>query len=218
MTVADVISEAVILLNDPGKQLYTDSKMLPLVKKAYRELGVELINNGAQFLNEVSPVITVQANATSLGSDQPSDINSPIRMQERGVGEDTFVEMEEKYWEPTYEKGPSLNYWSWREGKIVFLGATTAREVLLYYRKSPAEIVDGTTTISYPDGILYLSPRAAALAARHVGRNMAVANGLDGDAALNLTKLISRTVKNTQNLTSRRKSYWQYLRTRQNEG
>ena len=214
-TVNDVIAEAVILLNDPNKRLYTDSKLLPLVKKAYRELGVELHNNGAPLLNEISEPIDVTAGDKTLGDNQPEDIVIPVRLRERENSDQTFFDMIEQYWEPTDQPGPSLIYWSWRDGEIQFLGATRDRQVVIYYRKSPSAITDTNSKIAYADAINFISPRTAALAARFIGNNSKRGDDLDGDAALNLSKLTSRTVKGKQSITSRRKSYWQYLRNRQ---
>ena len=235
-TVDDVINEAVILLNDPNKRLFTNDKLLPLIKKAYRELGVELHNNGAPLLREVSDIINVSANSTDfsykileedgtqrlgldglpeIGSNQPEDIVIPIRLKERGDGDGNFSPMENRYWEPTDNPGASLRYWSWREEEIKFLGAITDRQVIIYYRKSLRALVELTDTVPYANAINFLSPRAAALAARFIGNNNTKADKLDIDAHINLGKLVSRTVKGSQSITSRRRSYWQYLRNRQ---
>ena len=215
MTATEVIEEAAALLSDPAKTLFTEDKLLPFVKKAYRELGVELHNNGAPLLNEISPVITVPAGAITLEDDQPDDITIPVRLRERGNEDESFIDMIEEFWEPDNTQGDYLYYWTWREGLIHFLGSTRDRQVIIHYKKTLGVIEDGDTTISYPDAIIYLSPRTAALAARHIGKNPGVANDLDGDASFNLSRLISRTVKGTQSLPRRKKSYWQFLRNRQ---
>ena len=216
MTATEIINEAAALLGDPDKTLFTEGRLLPFVKKAYRELGVELHNNGAPLLNEISPVINVTAKSTDLGSDQPDDIAIPVRLRERRNEDESFIDMQEKYWEPDNTPNTFLYYWSWREGQIRFLGATKNRQVIIYYKKSPSAIVGGSSIISYTDAIIFLSPRTAALGARHIGKNPKIADDLDGDAAFNLARLISRTVKGAQNLPRRKKSYWRFLRSRQN--
>ena len=214
-TVSDVINEAVILLNDPNKRLFTDAKLLPLIKKAYRELSVELHNNGAPLLNEISDSINVPQGNKTLGSDQPDDIVIPVRLKERGSDAEEFSDMIEQYWESANKPGPSLIFWSWRDEELQFRGATTDRQIIIYYRKSFSAIEDVTSKVAYANAINFLSPRAAALAARFIGNSDTRADKLDMDAAVNLNNLISRTVKGTQSNTARRKSYWQYLRTRQ---
>ena len=208
--------KSVILLNDPNKSYsITNDKLLPLVKKAYRELSVELHNNGAPLLNEISEPIDVPAESKTLGNDQPDDIVIPVRLKERGSEAEEFSSMTEQYWESTDRPGPSLVYWAWRDEEIQFLGATTDRQIVIYYRKSPSPIEDVDSRVSYINAINFLSPRTAAMAARFIGNNSRRGDELDIDAAMNLSKLISRTVKGAQNITSRRKSYWQYLRNRQ---
>ena len=214
-TAGDVIDEAAILLNDPNKLLFTTAKLLPLVSKAYRELGVELHNNGAPLLNEISPPINVPQGDKTLGNGQPDDIVIPVRLKERGNDAEQFSDMIEQYWESTDKPGPSLVFWSWRDEELQFLGATRDRQVIIYYRKSPAPITDENSRVPYASAINFLSPRAAALAARFIGNNNTKADRLDADAHITLGKLVSRTVKGTQSTTARRKSYWQYLRNRQ---
>ena len=215
MTAGGVIDEVIVLLNDPDKSLYTDTKLLPLVKKAYRELGVDLHNNGAPLLNEVSSPINVPANSKDLGNNLPDDIVIPVRLRERGNEDETFADMVESYWEPDDTPSTTLVYWAWREEVITFLGATTDRQVIIYYRKSPTAITTVDSTVGYSDAINFMGPRAAALAARYIGRNKSVADDLDIDARINLDKLLSRTVKGGQSNTARRRSYWSYLRNRQ---
>ena len=214
-TAGDVIDLAASLLNDVDQALFTDTKLLPFVKKAYSELGVELHNNGAPLLNEVSGVIDVPANSTDLGTDQPDDIVIPVRLRERASSDNVFQDMIEQYWEPDDEPGPNLIYWSWREEEIKFLGATQDRQVIIYYRKAPTAVDGRSSSIGYANAINFLSPRTAALAARFIGNNPKRGDELDIDAGINLEKLISRTVKGTQSNTARRKSYWRYLRNRQ---
>ena len=216
MTATEVIDEAAALLSDPGKTLFTEDKLLPFIKKANRELGVELHNNGAPLLNEISPIIDVSAEEIDLGNDLPNDIVIPVRLRERRNEDESFIDMVEEFWEPDYTPSTRLYYWSWRDGEIRFLGATEDRQVIIHYKRTLSAIVNGNSTISYPDAIIFLSPRTAALAARHIGKNPGIADGLDNDAAFNLARLISRTVKGTQSLPRRKKSYWQFLRNKQN--
>ena len=211
-TVGEVLSDVAILCNDAEKILYTDTVTLPYFKMAYRELEVELHNNGAQLLDEVSGIIQYVANTTDLGSSQPSDLVIPVRLKERGSADDSFIDMEEKYWEPTDERGQTLQVWAFREGVIQLRGATQDREVIIYYYKSFSSIVDTESNIAYNNATNFLAPRAAALAALYKGNNPILSTRLDSMARENKDKLLSRTVRGEQALSGRRKSYFKFLK------
>jgi hypothetical protein len=63
----------------------------------------------------------------------------------------------------------ALNYWHWDGENILFTGATSVREVLVFYWRSLPLPQSGTDTLQIIDGEMWLAPRTAAIAAASVG-------------------------------------------------
>src|SRR3989304_3632608 len=77
--VSVALDQARAVLNDTSSppKFYTNTVLLPHLKEAHRELQVLLWENGLPVIKEVTAVIDVAANATSLGANLPVDILEP---------------------------------------------------------------------------------------------------------------------------------------------
>ena len=204
VSVNDILDEAAALLNDPTQKMFTDVILLPYVKRAFEDLQLELHVSQVQVLNEISTVQTVNALATAFPS-LPADLVQPSKMEERSVGSaDTFTPMYEKEWEPNASQDVSLRYWVWREQVINFIGATTAREVKLYYLKSLTSIIDAGSIIPVNYCKSYMAARTAYYAAAYVGENPTKAKMLRDDADEALEKLMTIDANRRQSLPVRR--------------
>lgn len=206
-TVSTALESARTLLNDDAATLWTDAVLLPKVREAHRELQVALTLNGLPVIKEVSAIIDVPASTLTLPT-QPADIVEPIWMKERPDGgtADDFVDMEEVDFLPDVLQAEDLHYWAWREEVISFVGATTAREVQLRYKKGLPTINGGSDSIGFVYGELYLGPRTAAIAALSVG-NKSVHDDLTSLAMNNIDKILRMNVLGQQHLPARRKPY-----------
>ncbi len=213
--VSDVIAESAALLNDPSQTLYTNTKILPFVKKAYQELENHCIANGIPVVNEVSAVLDVAAAATTIAT-QPTDMVEPIWLGERPDGSSTgttYTPMIERAWDPNEEQTDTLRYWVWREESIKLLGATAAREVLLRYHKNfGAGSITTASTIAVSNGKTFLAARSAALASVFLGENESRAAALQNDADVALETLIATSIRRSQNLPARRRPFKVSLR------
>lgn len=206
MLVSEVTADAAALLNDPSQLTWTDTILLPYYQKAFRELVEVLEGHSVPMLKEASAAVTVAAGATSITS--ITDIRLPLVLWERASGStDPFTKMEETSWEPETEQTNELRYWSWREGSIVFVGATTDREVKLQYIKTLAAAATINSNVTIPEGRLFLTSRTAAIAAALGGGNFERAAALDSDAQEALWRVVNISTKSMQALPVRRKGY-----------
>lgn len=208
---SEVMLASAALLNDHTQRLYTNAKLLPYLKMAYKDLLLEFTLLGNRLLDEVSTDILVVAGTTVLTA--PSNLIQPLELHERDPDENgEWTPMREERWEPDATPGTTLIYWVWREEVIQFLGATTDREVRVKYKKTLNPIVDENSSIAVLDGDAFLSFRTAGLAARYSGENYTRADQLDNEAGRALRLLTGRDVKRQQGVPVRRRRYGTTLR------
>ena len=208
LTAATPLAEAKVLLNDPSGTIFQDTKIIPLLQKAYAELQTKMMLNGLPVLKEASATTTVNAGVTALGdgSGLPSDFIYPIELAERTSGSaDRFEPMDEKAWEPDVEQSEKLIYWNWREEEIKFVGATANRDVRIRYMKGLTRITADTTPLYVNNCTTYLAARAAALAAFLHGGNPQRGAALADDATNALNDLLGILVKRQQGVPVRRR-------------
>lgn len=199
MTSGDVMNEArKVYLNDVNSDLYTDTALIPLVSTAYDELAQELELNEADNTEEISSPITVTTGSVTLTL--PSNFVKAIKLEERAVGggDDDWIEMKELEWEPSKSKSAELKFWVSREDEVKLLGATTDREVRLFYFKSLTPITTNAITIPIINSKRFLALKTAALAAKFIGMNMILGNDLELQAAIALNKLVGNNIKTRQ--------------------
>jgi hypothetical protein len=205
----EVLNDAKPLLNDPSGIIYSDTVLLPLLKKAHRELQQKLARSGQQQLKELSALIVVLAGTVRLGdaAGLPTDLVYPIALKEKaqGASVDQYLDMDQSDWEETAVPGPELRMWAWREDEIKFPGASTNRDVLIKYRKGLTLITSVNTPIGILDSETYLASRTAALAAAVIGENYDRAGALNGDADNAFDVLIGTNTMNRQTMPVRRR-------------
>lgn len=180
-----VLTSARILLNDPSGAIYPDAAMYPLLNKAYRELQVKLTTFGISTTKEIFTVVAVNVGTTSLsdGAGLPTDLIYPIELFERAKNSTEFWKlMQETNFEPNeVTLSTFLNFWTWREDEIKFIGALTDRDVKIRGIKSLGSITSGTSPILILDSDLWIAQRAAAIAALTIGANPTRAQALQAD-------------------------------------
>lgn len=218
---SEALDSARVYLNDTKKQIWTDTTLIPYLKEAYRDLLLVLWLNGMPVIKEKSATINVNANALDLGVNQPADLIEPISLKERTQGSsESWIPMVEVGFEPDISKDTILRYWDWREEKIVFVGATSNREVLLRYWKSLTLPVDATTPLGFIFAEIFLGPQTAGYAAGSVGNTtlagelLYVQSQAVGIAGGKLDMIVRANVKGSQNLPARRIPYRRFDRNR----
>lgn len=207
-TVATALELARSFLGDDDRVEWSDARLMPKVRQAHGEIIAKAQLNGLQVIQEESTPFLVPANTTDFSSLQPVDLVEPIKIEEYGVGEtpDQGQFMARKAFIPTWIPTETLRVWAWRENKILFLGATTARNIILYYRKgilAPTQVNDPLPVLGSE---IYIGPRVAALAV--LGTDRAEKFGpLNQEADDNLSLIIRRMVKSESNLPARRRPF-----------
>jgi len=193
MSLASVaLATARTLLNDDNATVWTDPVLIPKLQEAHRELQTDLWLVGSPVVREVTSPILVPANSTDLGTNQPLDLVTPTALKEAdSANSTTWEDMTEVNYIPfNVAKSNKLIYWAWRGEKILFLGSTAPRYVIVFYRK----LIPIPATANDPIGIifgeLYLGARTAALAAGSVG-NKEVYDTVTALAKANFEKVVS---------------------------
>jgi hypothetical protein len=216
-TVKDAFNIARSMLNDDAMLVWGDMTLMPKFMQAHVEMESKLILNGIFVTHEISVVLPVTTGAKDLGVSQPPDLVIPIRMKEFGAGEapNQAVPMVWKDFLPDWTLTETLRVWSWREEKIGLIGATTDRQVMLYYNKR----LTCPTLVSEPLPVItsetFLGPRIAALACMST-HDMESGQMWAGLAEENLSKIIRAQVKSQQALPSRKLPFsWRARRGRQ---
>ena len=211
---SEVMDEsASVYLNDPIRTRWSYATLLPYLKSALLELQAELEDNDLPSIQEISAVLTVAPGVVQLAA--PADMVLPLRLEERAVGETHWQKMDERNWEPDADPDTKLNTWVFREGLIQFLGASTTRQVRLFYVRSLSAVSGENSTIEVANAKGFLAARTAGLAASFGGHATARGDAANARAEYFKNKIISSMTKRTQNRPVRRKRYpWQQLRRR----
>src|SRR3990167_4335126 len=93
VVVSSILADAAVFLNDASQSRFTNTSLLPYVKRAYRELQLQLHLNDFDTLREVSSNFTISAGATVI-TGQPADLIEPIGLQERAASSsELFIPM-----------------------------------------------------------------------------------------------------------------------------
>lgn len=204
-TLQIAISDAQAFLNDVAKTLFTDAVLLGFVPAAHRKLQVLLDLSGVPVIRDKSAVVSIVANAVSMGASLPTNLIEPISMQEQPHSSNpvAWVPMTEVAFIPDIVKGTILRYWSWENEIINFLGATTGNDVLLRYRGGITVPATVGAAIGFIFGENYLGPKVASLAAGSLGNTTAM-QILDGIAMSNLDEVIRMNISGQQSLGVKR--------------
>lgn len=206
-TAGDVMDLAASLLNDSGKSLFTYDVQLPYLKMADDDLGIELLSNEAAELDQVCDI---NVNAGSVLLSLPCNFFLPIKLEERAqtsTNDDDFIDMEEKSFEPSIQQSETLRYWSFRNNKVNFIGATVNQTVRLKFKRTLSSVTDFSVVEEVAKAKNFLAARTAALVSEFVGSNKVRADSLNAQAIIYLEKLTSVLVKNNQGNRIRRKPF-----------
>ena len=210
---SEALDSARVYLNDTAKNMWTDAKLLPYLKEAYRDMLINLWLNGIPIQKEkTSSPITVAIGILTLTL--PADFIEPIKLKERlALSNDGYVDMFEKAFEPDVQQTTELRYWAFREGGIQFVGSTTAREVLLFYWKTLTIPTEAGNPLGFTFAEVFLGPKTAAYAAGSVG-NPTLAEEANALAEIKFDVILRANIKGQQSLPTRRVPYRRARRAR----
>jgi len=196
---------AAVYLNDSAKSRWTYAIMLPYLRAAIGELQAELESNDLPPLYEISTFISVPIGDVEL--QLPADFVFPVLVEERGAGETRFTKMDEQNWDSSEPPTAQLRYWSFREGKIQFIGATSIRTIRLRYLRSLSAVTTESSVIEVANARQFYAARLAALASNFGGSATARATMADQRATYFLRLCISSLTKRLQDRPVRRRRY-----------
>lgn len=204
-TGADVFTSARALLNDQSNKLYSDTKLLPFVKKAAAYLSQRAAQNEMQVSNSQSSIITVAAGVSSIVP-LPTDMIYPISLFERAQGVTTpYQEVRElKVFPPDGVSGPTFDIWQWINQEVLVKVATRNNEVFIQYWSNLTLITSAASNVEAINSMDFLASKTAAFAAKYIGENYDRGRELDREAEEELRCIIGLGVKSWQDLPARR--------------
>lgn len=194
-----------VYLNDAGAAIYTNTRMLEWMKLAYMDLknALQIVND--QVFREITAV-AYTANSATL---TVSGLDKPVYLEERpstSTSATDYRRIDERMWELGEEASENLRYWSWREGTINVLPATTDRTVRAYYDKTITDFSAVGDTIPSDRWVPYLAAKASEYAAMALG-NPTRSNFCAAKAEMALDDIERLSVKKLQSLPVKRRPY-----------
>lgn len=209
----DILASARTHLDDDDATIWTDHRLMPKLREAFRELMIHLTLNDYPLVDNTNIVLVVPAGTTDLStlSGYPTDMVEPQVLKERVKGgrEVDLREMVETGTLPDYDPIDSLNYWNWGGNLLTVLPARTDRELKINYMrglKAPNTVTDPVSIIF---GDTYLSYRTAAIALgslSSIGKaDLMKVNRLQAQAETNLYTVLKVGAKDS--LPTRRRPY-----------
>lgn len=217
---SDILNEARLILNDRVAKVYTDTALLPLLRKAYEEFQSWSDNYNLYFIKrqtvDLTPT-TVLGNYiiiafTGTTPTLPADLRVPVRLYEKALGDDRseYVMMEEKEFPAIVSTTAGREtYGCWFfNGQSIFLPIITSpasRNILIDYLGSDTTVTDGATSLTQIYFRAHLAARVAALAAMYIGQNESRAAAAQDDANTALDRILEVTVRKTQNVYGARR-------------
>lgn len=208
-------------------QVFTDTKLMPLVRSAYRWLQKKLAENGIRsVVGQEQVVLSAYDSATDTGtkfsdgatnSDAflPADFLWPWELWERAKGStEEFVMMAMRSPLPQRTtRTQSLDYWEFRGSDIITPGATRANEVRMRYEKTLPRLTSAADELRIKDAVDCLAFRTCAMVARARGVRL-LAGDMNADALAEVRSLVNRAIRPQQRVPVRRLPYSLGLRSR----
>ena len=147
-TLREVYTLARANLNDVNKSLWTDTKLLPHAQQAYRWMYLRISRFIKSGFEKVSDDIVTVAEDTTLGgttgTNQPSDLFTPIQVDFRKSVSEEWVEVSKvdrlRSRETSENKPDRIIEWEWRNRLIYVNKATAAGLVRVRYLGIPSMV------------------------------------------------------------------------------
>jgi len=222
LTAARVMDRAASLMNDTLKTVYTYTAQMPYLNMALSELQEVFQLNNIPVTNESSVPIIVPVGTKSInpfdgvGSgpppNYPQDLVEIQQIFERLSGtNNSWVPLGKRDFLPhAVDDLPtdSLQFWSWQNQRITFIGATSVREVKLDYIKTLfPEVTNQAAELGVINAETFLFYRTAALCTQFIGENESRATELNNFAVLALDRVTGIGTKARQSINTRRRPF-----------
>jgi len=206
-------------LNDPDARVFTNAKLVPVLKSSYDDLQTDLVANDLSTVDAIAAPAIIAAGSTSYGT-LPSDFIWPVKLEERASGStDLYNPMTQLRWTNNITIDTSLNYWNFIGDSIDFPAASTNREVLLYYKKVYPDFPTGTgdpvidaTTNVLGHSISAMAARIAEYVHRFQLQNITLADQCRADYESNKFAIINEYVKRAQAIPARPRPFRTFWR------
>lgn len=207
---------AASLQNDTAKTIYTYTVQIPYLNMAMAELQEVFEQHNVPATNDTtSSPITVNVGTTTITL--PTDLVEIQQLHERLFNSnDDYTPMTRRDFLPkTTVITSDLCYWQYNGQVVSFIGANTARQVLVDYVQSLfVPITAPSDTITLINSKTFLAYRTAGLCSQFVGENQDRADNLNQFAILALDRALGINIKGTQSISTRRRPFRQAFKLR----
>lgn len=213
-----VLDAVAVLMNDPAKTKYTNTKMIPYLNISLQELReVFELNNVPVTDTVTSNPITIPAGYDHIAFDNspspelPDDFVEPKIVWESPTGLNEFIPMTRRdslprQWESVLSN--QFIWYTWQSQEIRFLPANQINDIKMdYIRQIFTPIIDATTPINVVNTATFLEYRTGGLCAEFIGENKTRADSLNSDALLALDRVVGIGTKGRQSIIIRRRPF-----------
>src|SRR6266702_3121618 len=195
VAMSQVLATARTLLNDDVGSTFTDPVLIPKIQEAHRELQEELWITGSPIVRALSAPIAYTSPNTNIDAGLPTDMLCPTALFENAsgslIGAAGWQPMTEAFYVPIgMAQSTVLSIWVWQGEKVLLVGASANRAVLIQYRRLIPIPQVATDLIGLLFGESYLAARSAAIAAGTLA-SAEVYTAMTALAKENLAKVIS---------------------------
>lgn len=224
-TAGQVMDKAASLQNDTAKTVYTYVAQMPYLNMALMELQEEFELHNIPVTNEISAVINIPANTTTVvrapggPPAYPIDLVEIQQIWQRQEGIDPFIPMAPRAeFLPQNLAGQQisqLGQWAFIDEEIRFLPANGDNDIKLDYVKSLfVEVTDADDDIPITNVFSFLAYRTAGLCSEFIGENKTRADSLNNMAIMSIDRSMGISIKGKQAIITRRKPFMYGYRRR----
>jgi hypothetical protein len=214
VTAQDIYDQARFFMNDSDADVYTNSVLRPGLNIALDMLRQEMETNNIAVTHETSAEIEIEAGVTEIGSDGgpalPNDFLSPTELWEKQTGsnQDYMIMKRRDFLPKTAVLTSYLQWWSYQNQKIKFLGANGNVSIKIdYIAHRIFDVISENKTFSLINSKLFLSSKTASLCSNFIAENPARADELAGIAQNSMDNLLILDIKNQQGMQARRRPF-----------
>lgn len=222
LVASSVMDLSASLMNDTAKTVYTYTAQLPYLKMALNELQEEFELNNIPVTNATNVAVAVIAGTTSINpidgvgaGPSPNYPNNLIDIQQvwerlNGSSEPYIPVGQVEFLPHSLDDitVSELQYWAFKEQRIVFAAASTDRQVKIdYIARLFPDNINENTMIGLINAESFLMYRTAGLCSAFIGENQSRADALNSFAEMSRDRAVGISTKGRQATPARRRPF-----------
>jgi hypothetical protein len=222
LVASSVMDLSASLMNDTAKTVYTYTAQLPYLKMALNELQEEFELNNIPVTNATNIALTVVAGTTSINPidgtgagpapNYPDNLIEVQQLWERLNGSsEPYIPVSQSAFLPHNLDDittSELQYWAFKGQRIVFIAASSDRQVKIdYVARLFPDNINENTLIGLVNAESFLMYRTAGLCSAFIGENQSRADALNSFAEMARDRAVGISTKGKQSNPVRRRPF-----------